>query len=457
MRESILSRPSSGLRPLIHFTAPKGWINDPNGLIYYKGQYHLFYQHNPYSTEWASMHWGHAVSNDMLHWEDLPIALYPDSAYDKDEDGGCFSGSAIEKDGMLFLVYTGSVHKNGILYQTQNIAYSKDGVSFTKYEGNPVITKPESAADDFRDPKIFLHNGKYYLVIGGAIDGDGKIFIYSSDDIYNWEYNGILYSSDKKTATMIECPDFFPLDDKWVLVFSPMGNPERKKGLYIIGDMDFDTYTFSPEYTGEIDRGFDYYAPQSFLDENGNRTMIAWMNRWLWMPYGEDHGPTTGEGWRCALSLPRSVRLMNGQLEFSPITGLCNIFKRRNKLTAEIDRSNPLMLTREAAMRISVEFTEEEIPSAVLNITITSKSSLLVDLLSRKAILITGGKSKGVIVAELANTQKHRLEIILDKTAYEIFIDDGYDVISVEIYEDYNDIELSVPYKKAVVNVTTEY
>ena len=131
MRESILSRPSSGLRPLIHFTAPKGWINDPNGLIYYKGQYHLFYQHNPDSTEWASMHWGHAVSNDMLHWEDLPIALYPDSAYDKDEDGGCFSGSAIEKDGMLFLVYTGSVHKNGILYQTQNIAYSKDGVSFT--------------------------------------------------------------------------------------------------------------------------------------------------------------------------------------------------------------------------------------------------------------------------------------------------------------------------------------
>ena len=203
--------------------------------------------------------------------------------------------------------------------------------------------------------------------------------------------------------------------------------------------------------------GFDYYAPQSFLDENGNRTMIAWMNRWLWMPYGEDHGPTTGEGWRCALSLPRSVRLMNGQLEFSPIAGLCNIFKRRNKLTAEIDRSNPLMLTREAAMRISVEFTEEEIPSAVLNIAITSKSSLLVDLLSRKAILITGGKSKGVIVAELANTQKHRLEIILDKTAYEIFIDDGYDVISVEIYEDYNDIELSVPYKKAVVNVTTEY
>ena len=284
MNNLLLRRTDTRYRPLMHFSAEKGWINDPNGLIYFKGKYHLFYQHNPHSAVWSSMHWGHAISTDMLHWEDLPIALYPDADYDKDSEGGCFSGSAIEKDGRLYLMYTGTVHRNGNCYQTQNIAYSDDGITFTKYKNNPVIYKPEGAGEDFRDPKIFFYDGLYYAVIGGTIDNDGKVFLYTSSDILHWEYKGILFDSEGKVATMIECPDFFFLDGHWVLIFSPIGNPDRRKCIYYAGDMDFNTCRFTPRWNGIMDYGPDFYAPQTFLDKNGNRVIIAWMNRWQYHP-----------------------------------------------------------------------------------------------------------------------------------------------------------------------------
>ena len=126
-----------------HFMAETGWINDPNGLIYFKGKYHFFYQYNPYSGFWDCMHWGHAVSEDMIHWEYLPLALAPSEVYDDHLKGGCFSGSAIEHDGKLFLIYTGTCNNGNGFEQAQCIAYSEDGIHFEKYEGNPVITAPE--------------------------------------------------------------------------------------------------------------------------------------------------------------------------------------------------------------------------------------------------------------------------------------------------------------------------
>ena len=128
-------------RPRMHFSPERGWINDPNGLIHFKGMYHLFFQFNPYSTRWGMMHWGHAVSHARIDWQVLPLALTPSEEYELDEKGGCFSGSAIEKDGRLYLFYTGSVIRDGRTIQTQNMAFSDDGIHFEKHPGNPIISE----------------------------------------------------------------------------------------------------------------------------------------------------------------------------------------------------------------------------------------------------------------------------------------------------------------------------
>lgn len=159
-------------RPKYHFTAPVSWMNDPNGLIYYKGWYHLFYQYNPKHCDWASMHWGHAVSRDMIYWKDMPVALKPDQDYENDPEGGCFSGCAVEKDGLLYIFYTASVKREGRLHQTQCLITSEDGIHFEKYEGNPIIPEPpEGALEEFRDPKVFSAAGKWYMVVGGSAKG----------------------------------------------------------------------------------------------------------------------------------------------------------------------------------------------------------------------------------------------------------------------------------------------
>ena len=136
------TRKMTPLRPVFHFTAPYGWINDPNGFCYFKGMYHLFYQYNPHGCEWSKMYWGHAVSKDLTHWEDLPIALYPDQEYDTDEVGGCFSGSAIVRGDRLYVFYTGTSRHGNMLVQSQCMAYSDDGIKFEKYSGNPVVRHP---------------------------------------------------------------------------------------------------------------------------------------------------------------------------------------------------------------------------------------------------------------------------------------------------------------------------
>ena len=282
VKDIVLKNPH---RNKYHFMAPAYWLSDPNGLIYFKGEYHMFYQHYPYAPHWGSMHWGHAKSKDLVHWEHLPIALAPSEHYDLDERGGCFSGSAVDDNGTLAVVYTGTVWREGKVIQSQCLATSTDGITFEKYEGNPVIPgPPEDGSADFRDPKVWKHDGKWYVVIGSCKDGKGKALLYRSDDLKKWDYVGVLAESDGSMGTMWECPDFFPLGDKHVLVFSAMGMGE-KKTMYLVGNMDYETGKFTWDTCGEVDCGFEYYAPQSFLDDKGRRIMIAWLNAWDWMPW----------------------------------------------------------------------------------------------------------------------------------------------------------------------------
>lgn len=323
------------MRQYYHFMPQTGWMNDPNGLIYYQNKYHFFFQFNPYDGFWGSMHWGHAVSEDMLHWEYLPLALAPSEEYDDHLKGGCFSGTAIVHDNKLYIMYTGTTNEGNGFEQTQCIAYSENGIDFIKYEGNPVITAPEGVAKDcFRDPKVWEHEGRYYMVCGASKDNRGMALLYQSEDMLHWNFFNILAESRGEYGYMWECPDFFKLGDKYVLTFSPMGSGDHTS-VYMTGDFDYKTGKFEPLISREIDWGFDFYAPQSLKAQDGRRIMVGWANEWEWMPQWKDWGPTYKEGWCGFFNIPREVRIKkDGTLQFLPIKELESI--RRNKKVLDI-------------------------------------------------------------------------------------------------------------------------
>lgn len=299
-------------RQLFHFEPPKGWMNDPNGLCQKDGVYHVFYQHNPYGLNWDRMHWGHATSTDLLHFDHQPIALYPDQPYE--DAGGCFSGSAVVKDGEIRLFYTGVSKALG---QVQCAAVSPDGKTFVKSAKNPLIAAPPAGSNrDFRDPKVSLIDGRYYMVVAGGDQGEGMIFLYGSDDLENWESLGILLRG-REYGPILECPDFYRMGDRYFLSFS-MIEDRPYRVITLVGD--FDGRVFTPERRFDTESGPDYYAPQSFEDESGRRISFGWI-----VPWREERpksNVTTG-----ALTVPRVVSYEGGILRQYPIPALRNLLR----------------------------------------------------------------------------------------------------------------------------------
>lgn len=318
-------------RPVIHLTGGIGWINDPNGFSVYKGEYHLFFQYHPYSTQWGPMHWGHVKTKDFIRWERLPIALAPDTEADRN---GCFSGGAIElPDGRQLLMYTGvyRVRRNDSVIQEiqhQCLAVG-DGIDYEKYECNPVLDKnhlPQDASIvDFRDPKIWKDGDVYYAVIGNrSADGSGAILLYRSEDAFHWNYVKVLEACHNEYGKMWECPDFFVLDGRQILMVSPQEmSPlglEFHAGygvVCMIGRYDKETLHFEREYVQAVDYGIDFYAPQTLETPDGRRIMIAWMQNWT----------TTNcqpQGLRLfgSMTLPRELTVQNGRLIQKPVREL---------------------------------------------------------------------------------------------------------------------------------------
>lgn len=311
-------------RPVFHLTPPVGWMNDPNGFCVYRGEYHLFFQYHPYSTDWGPMHWGHAKTRDFLRWEYLPAVLAPDKDYDKD---GCFSGGAIElPDGRHLLIYTGvSVH-DGRMTQTQCVAIG-DGIDYEKLDENPVLRTediPEGGSvRDFRDPKLWRdEDGQYYIVAGNrAADDSGQIPLYRSGDALHWEYVGVVDACRNEYGKMWECPDFFPLDGKQVLMVSPMEMPpiglEFHPGyatLCLIGSYQRETNDFRREYAQATDYGLDFYASQTLLIPDGRRIMVAWMQNWATARVKPDRWRRFG-----SMTVPRELRVRDGRLIQNPV------------------------------------------------------------------------------------------------------------------------------------------
>lgn len=307
-------------RPQLHFSPSFGWMNDPNGMVYFDGEYHLFYQYYPDSTVWGPMHWGHAVSQDLVHWEHLPIALEPDSL------GYIFSGSAVvDKNNTsgfgfpdnpplvaIFTHHDMQAQKAGALtYETQSIAYSVDrGRTWQKFSGNPVLENP--GLKDFRDPKVIWHEESQRWVM--VVAAGDRVQFYTSVDLKSWSFASEFGEEDGAHGGVWECPDLFPLKVqdalKWVLLVNMNpGHPAGGSGTqYFVGDFDGQTFNNdnNPARTLWMDAGADNYAGVTWSDAPGgtnHRYLIGWMSNWAYAQVVPTHP------WRSAMTLSRKLEL----------------------------------------------------------------------------------------------------------------------------------------------------
>jgi fructan beta-fructosidase len=349
------------LRPQFHFSPPANWMNDPNGMVYWDGEYHLFYQYYPDSTVWGPMHWGHAVSKDLVHWENLPVALAPDSL------GYIFSGSAVmdlentsglgskENPAMIALyTYHDPIgEKNGTIdFQTQGLAYSLDrGRTWTKYAGNPVLKNP--GIRDFRDPKVTWYQpgsgpGKWIM----ALAAQDRIQFYSSPNLLDWSLESEFNPPWAAYGGVWECPDLFPIrsdagQDKWVLLVSinPGGPQGGSATQYFVGDFDGKNFNPNTDKTLWLDHGADNYAGVTWSnipESDGRRLFIGWMSNWQYAQIVPTHP------WRSAMTLPRSLVLAekegNFQLHSQPAQELESLRTKTTKISGpQITFEEPLV------------------------------------------------------------------------------------------------------------------
>jgi len=431
-----------------HLMGEYGWINDPNGLIQYNGVYHAFYQHNPYDSVWGPMFWGHATSKDLLKWEYAPLALAPDCEYDRD---GCFSGSAIEKDGKLFLMYTGNeftgADKGKDYKQVQCIAYSEDGIEFKKIDQNPVIDgaliPPDSSSVDFRDPGLFKLGDHYYVLIG-TNDGvnKGQILLYESSNLVDWKYIGIIAKGNESMGNNWECPCMFQLADKNVLIISPQNMGIHKDlenintSIYMIGSLDIRGGKFQFDEYFLLDYGFDFYAPQAFCDSKDRIVMIGWMNTWN-VPTPTQ---TKKHNWAGAMTVPREIVLQGDKLAFRPVDEIeshrCNEFVLRD---IHLDKEMELD-TYGDCYELKVIFNAQNASEFGLKLRTGLGEETLLSYNQESGLFKFNRDKSGIgpggerrVVTDLVEN-KLILRVLVDKCSVEVFINDGEKVMTGLIF-----------------------
>ena len=430
-------------RPKIHFTAERNWINDPNGFIYYKGEYHLYYQFFPYSCEWGTMHWGHATSKDLVNFEHHPIALYPSKEYDCN---GCFSGTSLaEEDGLRFY-YTGIKYNKtlkGDIHRPENNNFdacqveitSKDGYKFDNIKDKtliipPITDKALGNKTHTRDPKVWKYKDKYSMILGSKFEKEnhkgfiGEALFYTSDDGDNWTYKNRCF--DEKIGDMWECPDLFKVDGKYILILSPENitlddKNYRNNSIYSIVEYDEDECEMKivNDYN-YVDLGLDLYAPQTTLDKDGNRIMIGWMR----MPKKFE-----GVEWIGMMSLPRVVNVIDNNVYFNVPDYIDKLFDKKIDI-------------------LNFKFNEPYKIEAKLKDGSSLKIGELVISVEDDQVSVDRSKVfvSDVQIGTVFNTPKldgkYELKIYVDNGIVEIFINGGRYVISNIVYNNKNSIEI---------------
>ena len=455
-------------RPQYHYSPPEKWMNDPNGLVYYKGIYHLFYQYYPDDIVWGPMHWGHATSTDMLHWDNQPIALYPD------KNGLIFSGSAVidhdNNSGLgtadnppLVAVFTyhdmEKEKAGGTDFQTQGVAYSLDnGESFEMYEGNPVI--PNTEFRDFRDPKVFWDEGSGKWVMA-LVAGD-HLQLYRSDNLLDWTYMSRFGADQGAHGGVWECPDLFELavagtdESRWVLLISiNPGAPNGGSGTqYFIGDFDGTSFTSDQEEARWLDWGTDNYAGVTYNNvPDDDRIFIGWMSNWT---YARD---TPTEVWRSAMTLPRKLSLVKINEEYTllnyPISGIEELLNEQSSLNVEIPPNTTETIVLENGNQSAIHFVS---PLTDLSLSFKNEAGeeLLLELDSEEGLLVLDRSKSGIVDFQemFANIQQMPLDnlpegdlefdIFLDASSVEVFVNKGQFVMTSQLFPTRNFDELVI-------------
>ncbi|MED1601561.1 sucrose-6-phosphate hydrolase [Alkalihalophilus marmarensis] len=429
-----------------HLMPPVGLLNDPNGFIQYKGVYHLFYQWNPFKTEHGAKFWGHYTSRDLVNWEHHEIALAPSDWFDKN---GCYSGSAIEHNGKMYLFYTGNVKdedNNRESYQV--LVESEDGFTFDKK--GVVVELPEGYTAHFRDPKVWKRDDYFYMVVGAqSEDLTGKAALLRSSDLYKWEHLGAIagahVGSLKDFGYMWECPDLFELDGEEVLILSPQGlEPEGMlyqniyQAGYFIGKMDYENVRFDHGEFVEMDRGFEFYAPQTTEDDQGRRLLFGWLG--LPEEREEDH-PTIEYKWIHAMTLPRELRVKDGKLYQLPVEEL------KKLRHGEVIYQNVVLNEEEQAFagvdgeRLEYELTFNESPAGEVTIQMRNHATITYSPEKERLTLsrISFVDDKTIEERHCEISELKNLRVFLDSSSIEMFVNGGAEVFTARIYPDENE------------------
>ena len=365
-------------RPQIHFTPAKNWINDPNGMIYLDGTYHLYYQYNPQGNGWGNLSWGHATSTDMLHWEEQPVALQPDAL------GMIFSGSAVcDKDNTAGFGANAIValYTSATAAQQQSIAYSHDGgKTFTTYEGNPVIKNND---DNLRDPKVFWHEESKRWIMSLAKGWAGGMEIWSSPDLKRWtKESEFILNLTGRPSFQWECPDLIPFEyngkRKWVLIVSvnPCGPVLGSGTMYFVGDFDGKRFTADNlDYPLWLDYGMDNYAGVTWNNTGDRHVLIGWMNNWQYA----DRVPCSP--WRSAMTLPRELKLVeyNGtpHLTSAVIGEISGIADEWNDVTSTFDAKDAYQLHLELDLNSNSNITLSNAQGEKFSVDINVSAKML--------------------------------------------------------------------------------
>ena len=410
-----------------HFYAPKGWINDPNGVIFYKDNYHIFYQYNPYENHWNNISIGVATSKDLLKFDDFRVALAPTKEVD-----GIFSGSIIEKDDNLHLIYTKHIERNNFRKESISEAFSNDGIDF-KSDFKDLVdedTLPLFDSENFRDPFIYKEKDTYYLFIASRDKEEnlGKVFVLRSKTLDNFKYYFEIGPLEV-FGEMVECPAVGKIGDYYVLVYSKIKKDESGKDIhttgYLLLDMDLENGDYAILKCGVMDASKDFYAPQLFKTKSGELALISWFDSWDYKPFEQEHNLES-----CGIfTYPRILEIENGAIIQKPYKEIQKHVETQFKYLGGFIKTTSLIKL--------VAFDEFKIDF------INDKNEKVLELLYYKDRLhLRSGDLIDTSIFEYK--EEVVLLIMLDNSSCEIFVNHGKETMSKRVYFNSDKLKLDI-------------
>ncbi|KXZ16972.1 sucrose-6-phosphate hydrolase [Bacillus nakamurai] len=429
---------SDPYRQHFHIMPPVGLLNDPNGVIQWKGTYHLFFQWQPFHTGHGAKFWAHVTTRDFVTWEEEDIALAPGEWYDRN---GCYSGSAIAKDDQLCLLYTGNVRdEHGDRETYQCLAVSKDGKVFEKK--GVVAHLPEGYTAHFRDPKVWEKDGTYFMVLGAQTEElKGSAVLFRSENVTEWTFLGPIAGAGSGSlgsfGYMWECPDLFSLGEADVLLVSPQGleadgteYQNKHQAGYFLGCLNTDTPEFQHGEFTELDRGFDFYAAQTLVDDKGRRILFAWMA----VPDQQEDGhPTHDYHWVHCMAMPRELSLSGGKLIQRPLPEMKALRTDQQRGRLHLSRSAGRLPVKDAA-RTEV-LLEDIFTESGFEVAIRGTARFIFNPKEGMAVLErTAFNGEEKETRSCAITDVHTVQLFMDASSIEVFLNDGEEVFSARYF-----------------------